>query len=150
MAATTSRCTIHLNKILKKTQLDLNFLHSCKYHGVIPKFLNFKLANSRLRSSMMYTKCRRRLRSVELAQKKKHLQKLQEKHLAFLQSLRSHFSWFDFNHLIAFASVSNVESLKRAEAVQNRKFCVLQCFTVPFMVPNSSNFHSQLFGCKNP
>ena len=99
---------------------------SCKYHGVIPKFLNFKLANSRLRSSMMYTKCGRRLLSVELPQKKKHQQKLQEKHLAFLQNLRFRFSWFYFNHLIAFASVSNVKSLRHTEAVQSRKLETLK------------------------
>ena len=74
----------------------------------------------------MYTTCRRRLLSVELAQKKKHLFILQEKHLAFLQNLRSCFSWFDFNHLIAFTSVPNVNSLKCAEAVQNRKLETLK------------------------
>ena len=106
---------------IKKTQLDMNFLSSCKFYGVIPKFLNFKLANSRLHSSLMYTKCRRRLLSVGLANKNKHLKKLQEKHLAFLQELRSTFSWFDCNHLISFANSSNHKSLRRVEFTQNRK-----------------------------
>ena len=80
----------------------LNFLQSCNYYGFIPKFLNFKLSNSRLRSSMMYTKCRRRLLSVETANKKEHIQRLQEKLMASLQDLRSCFSWFDYNHLVSF------------------------------------------------
>lgn len=63
---------------VKKIQLDLNFLSSYKFYAIIPHFLNFKLANSRLRSSMMYDSCRRRLLSVEIANKKNHLKKLEK------------------------------------------------------------------------
>ena len=115
-----------IDKKLRKSQLDLNFLQSCNYYGVIPKFLSFKLSNSRLRSSMMYTKCRRRLLLVEMAHKKKHIQKLQEKLMASLQDLRSCFSWFDYNHLVSFVHSHNIKSLKRTEAVQNRKLDILK------------------------
>ena len=115
-----------LDKKVRKAQLDMNFLHSCKFYDVIPRFLNFKLSNARLRSSMMYTKCRKRLLSVELAHKRKHLQNLQEKLTSPLQDLRSCFSWFDFNHLVSFVNSHNIKSLKRTEAVQNRKLDTLR------------------------
>ena len=39
---------------LKKTDLDLNFLLTCKRHSVIPKFLYFKTYNHNIRSTDFY------------------------------------------------------------------------------------------------
>ena len=91
-----------LDKKYRKTELDLGFLQSCKYFGVVPKFLNFKLANNRLRSSTMYAKCRRKLLTTEIQHKRKHLKNIQEKLKTSKEQLRSIFAWFDFNHIIAF------------------------------------------------
>ena len=110
---------------IKKTQQDLNFLSSCKFHSVIPHFLNFKLANSRLRSSMMYDSCRRRLLSIEIAGKKNLLKKLNEKNLAFRSELRNIFSWLDFHHLTSFADSTNLKSIKHVEFIHSRKLNTL-------------------------
>ena len=40
--------------------------------------------------------------------------------------LRSIFSWFDFNHIIAFIISNNTTSMKRVEIVQNRKLETLK------------------------
>ena len=39
---------------LRKVQLDLDFLCKCKDSDVIPKFLNFRLANKKLQDSLTY------------------------------------------------------------------------------------------------
>ena len=110
-----------LDKRYRKTKLDLDFLQSCDFYGVVPKFLHFKLAIPRLRSSAMYDTCRRRLLSTELAQKRRHLKRSEEKIKTSQEHLRSIFSWFDYNHLISFVATFNSKSLKRVEIVQNRK-----------------------------
>ena len=46
---------------LRKVQLDLDFLCKCKDSGVIPKFLNFRLANKKLQDSLTYKYCSRNL-----------------------------------------------------------------------------------------
>ena len=42
---------------LRKAELDLGFLVKCKHNNVIPKFLNFRLANRSLRHSLIYAHC---------------------------------------------------------------------------------------------
>ena len=66
---------------LMKTELDLEFFSSCKFHAVIPNFLNFKLVKSRLPSLLMHDSCRGRFLSVKIASKNKHLQNQKEKHV---------------------------------------------------------------------
>lgn len=44
----------------KKALLDLQYLQICEEHKVIPKFLRFKVANARLRSSFTYTRCQKK------------------------------------------------------------------------------------------
>ena len=39
---------------LRKVQLDLDFLCKCKDSGVIPRFLNFRLANKKLQDFLTY------------------------------------------------------------------------------------------------
>ena len=69
----------------------------------------------------MYDTCRRRLLTTELAQKRRHLKRSEEKIKSSQEHLRSIFSWFDYNHLISFVTNFNIKSLKRVEIVQNRK-----------------------------
>ena len=76
-------------------------------------------------ASAMYDTCRRRLLSTELAQKRRHLKRTQEKIKASQERLRSTFSWFDYNHLISFVATFNIKSLKRVEIVQNLKLANL-------------------------
>ena len=54
----------------RKLQLDLDFLQTCQHSNVIPKFLQFKLANRNLRSSLSYNTCQKRLLKEEINIKK--------------------------------------------------------------------------------
>ena len=46
---------------LRKAELDLEFLVKCRDINVIPKFLNFRLANRSLRFSLTYVHCQSNL-----------------------------------------------------------------------------------------
>ena len=69
----------------------------------------------------MYATCRRRLLTTEIQHKRKHLRCTQEKLKLSKEQLRSIYSWFEFNHIIAFITSVNTKSMKRVEIVQNRK-----------------------------
>ena len=54
---------------LSKAKLDLSFLRKCKCHGVVPQFLNFKVTNRRLKDSVAYGQCQRKLLDEEIFNK---------------------------------------------------------------------------------
>ena len=56
-----------------KAALDLNFLQTCLSFNVIPKFLQFRVANKNLRRSQAYQKCLNPLLLAEINNKKKNL-----------------------------------------------------------------------------
>ena len=42
---------------LRKCKLDIEYLETCLKNGLVPKFLNFKVANSTLCNSKSYKDC---------------------------------------------------------------------------------------------
>ena len=54
-----------------KAALDLKFLQTCRSFNVIPKFLQFHVANKSLRRSQAYKKCLNHLLLAEINNKKK-------------------------------------------------------------------------------
>ena len=105
----------------RKAQLDLAFLIQCRDHGVVPRFLNFKLANQHLRQSQTYEACRGRLLAQEIHHKRNNIKRLGTKLESTLDNLRTSVSFLDFQHLTSFISLNNVKSLQRSEVVQNQK-----------------------------
>ena len=105
----------------RKAQLDLAFLIQCRDHGVVPRFLNFKLANQHLRQSQTYEACRGRLLAQEIHHKRNNIKKLGAKLESTLDNLRTSVSYLDFQHLTSFMALNNVKSLQRSEVVQNQK-----------------------------
>ena len=63
---------------LRKGELDLQFLCKCDDNNVKPNFLNFRLANSRLKYSSTYKVCQLNLLREEIRQKKSTLRSLQK------------------------------------------------------------------------
>ena len=56
---------------LRKSHLDLRFLLECKKNNLIPKFLQFKLANRHFHNSVVYKKCQIKLLEEEIRAKRK-------------------------------------------------------------------------------
>ena len=51
---------------LRKAEFDLEFLVKCSDNNLIPKFLNFRLANTSLRFSLTYAHCESNLLLEEI------------------------------------------------------------------------------------
>ena len=54
----------------RKTQLDITFLQLCLNKDIIPNFVQFRTANSKLGNSEAYITCQRLLLNQELDKKK--------------------------------------------------------------------------------
>ena len=55
---------------LRECKLDLTFLLACLQNNIIPKFLNFRVSNSYLKSSRAYHACQIKLLKEEISLKK--------------------------------------------------------------------------------
>ena len=59
---------------LRKCKLDLTFLIACLHNNIIPKFLNFSVSNSYLKSSHAYYACQIKLLKEEISLKNQELE----------------------------------------------------------------------------
>ena len=73
---------------LCKAELDLEFLCKCNDNNVIPKFLNFRVANNHLTFSTTYKQCQSNLLNEEIGQKKSTVQILQKEFTSLKSSLQ--------------------------------------------------------------
>ena len=86
----------------RKALLDLEFLQSCKKEKLIPKFLQFKVANKRLESSEAYLSCQKRLLNQEMSIKYKTIRELNNKITSLKNNLYNEMSFIDFLLIISY------------------------------------------------
>ena len=84
----------------RKAVLDLELLQSCKKEKLIPKFLQFKVANKRLESSEAYLSCQKRLLNQEISIKYKTIRTLYNKITSTKNSLHNEMGFIDYAHVI--------------------------------------------------
>ena len=80
----------------RKALPDLEFLQSCKKEKLIPKFLQFKVANKRFESSEAYLSCQRRLLNQEISIKYKTIRALYNKITSMKNSLHNEMNFIDY------------------------------------------------------
>ena len=83
--------------LVKKVQ---KFVQSCKKEKLIPKFLQFKVANKRLESSGAYLSCQRRLLNEEISIKYKTIRALNNKITSMKNNLYNEMSFIDYVHVV--------------------------------------------------
>ena len=105
----------------RKCMLDLDFLNGCTLSGVIPKFLQFKMPNTNLKSSPEYYNSQLRLLNAEM----KHKQSLSKRMLNELTNLKSSIrketSSIDFAHVTSIFLLSNDKSIAIVQQKQVNK-----------------------------
>ncbi len=107
---------------LQKAKLDLEFLRNCQEHGLIPHFLDFRLANSHLRHSDAYFSAQRKFLLVEIKSKRSSIRVLENQLLCVSNQLRDSISGLDFIHTASkFASTIH-KLIHRQQQIQHRKF----------------------------
>ena len=105
----------------RKALLDIVFLNGCLENGVIPRFLNFKLANHRLRSSATYRICQVQLLNQELTEKHKSKDRLVKELDEVKIRIQSKVRFVDFSHICTLFLVSNDRKINRVKEVQVNK-----------------------------
>ena len=102
-----------------KLQLNLDFLQTCQHSNVIPKFLQFKLANRNLRSSSAYNVCQKRLLKEEINIKKNKIKQYLLELYNVKNQLETKISFFNFGHICRL--FLNINNQKINKSIQNKK-----------------------------
>ncbi len=115
-----------LDTKLRKAKLDLEFLNNCRDNGLIPHFLQFRLANERLRHSSSYPACQRRFLDEEIKNKTSSIRRLSNHLSDILESFKNSVSFLDFVHITCKLSLSVGRNIAHQQTIQTRKFERLQ------------------------
>ena len=105
----------------RKAVLDLEFLQSCKKEKLIPKFLQFQVANKRLESSEAYVSCQKRLRNQEISIKYKNIRTLYNKITSMKNILHNEISFLDYVHVATKFLVLNNKNITKVYKNQGKK-----------------------------
>ena len=125
-------CSRNLRKLqktdlkLRKAKLDLKFLNDCFELGLLPKFLNFKLANPRLRKSAAYIRSQRSLLQAEIREKRRRINILSTEFEQVKSALRQTLSLLDFTHVSTISLLHNDCMLAKDSEVHQKKLRNLQ------------------------
>lgn len=106
---------------LRKCELDIDFLNNCVNHDLIPKFVQFKVANRGLRTSKVYRQCQQDLVREERTVKKRQLNTLQRKLDQLTQQIRVTVKNIDFIRISSKFLVLNDRKVRRVRLVQEKK-----------------------------
>ena len=112
-------------KKLRKSELDFDFLQSCKAYGIIPKFLKFKLYDPRLHRTEMYNDMQNALLEREISVKIRQMEDNKEKCAAAKNELRSMLSVLDF-HWFSLKVESGIDKYaSEVKRIHEKKLTVL-------------------------
>ena len=73
----------------RKCELDISFISNCINNDLVPKFVQFKVANRGLRSSKVYKRSQQDLLKEELITKKRSLKVLDNKKNTLVRQIQS-------------------------------------------------------------
>ena len=105
---------------LGKAKLDLEFLSTCKKRSMIPRFLWFKVANRRLRTSSAYRQCQSKLSQDEINAKHARIRVLSAQVTTAHSRLASLVTKIDFIHIKNVSYRENSKKLNQHQRVQDR------------------------------
>ena len=109
---------------LSKCKLGIEFLEACLKNGLMPKFLNFKVANSTLRNSKSYKDCHLKLLWQEFSNKKSECQSENNKLKILRNEIVSMLTVADFTHLMT-VYTNNIDNKYFVESNKRTKRCYI-------------------------
>ena len=104
----------------RKSLLNLEYLESCKKEKLIPKFLQFKVANKRLEPSEAFLSCQRRLLNQEMSIKCKTIRAINTKITSMKKNLYNEMSFIDYLHVVTKCLVSNDKNIYEIRKNQSK------------------------------
>ncbi len=134
---------------LKKAQLDLNFLLTCKLNNVVPNFLKFKLYKSSLYNSDFYHDSVLYLLNLEITSKEKSIAHLNIDALRLEKALTQSLTFID--NIYVRSKLSKVISVFCAtvEKIHNQKFNKLGVSVPKFSFNNNVIFNHSSYHLSN-
>ena len=109
----------------RKCKLDLEFLNLCVENNVIPKFIQFRVANKEFRNSVAYRKCLKKLLQKEIINKKRRYKLLENDLKSVKDELLLSINLFDYNHVSNLFLVKNDKSLRSLQIIHSKKLLAL-------------------------
>ena len=109
----------------RKCKLDLEFLNLCVENNVIPKFIQFLVANKELRNSVPYKKCLNKLLQQEVIIKKQRYRLLEKDLKLVKDELLLSINLFDYNHVCNLFPVKNGKSSRSHQKIHSKKLLAL-------------------------
>ena len=107
---------------LQEAELHLEFLVKCRDINLIPKFLNFRLANRSLRFSLTYAHCQSNLLWEEIGLKKSNVRVLRKEFNNLHSFLQQQINSIDYAHICSKFLKTNDLKLKLNSVVQQKNF----------------------------
>ena len=96
-------------------------MENCKANGTIPKFLNIKTYNQRVKTTNAYRSFQCKLLNLELKEKRKALKQLDANFSKLKNDFKNKFSWIDYNCIYNRLITSNTKKLATAKWKQEKK-----------------------------
>ena len=105
--------------------MDIEFLNSCIKNDLIPKFVQFRVANKGLRTSSIYRECQRKFLYQEITDKKKHLKHLNKLYNQLSNQIRESVRFIDFAHISNRFLIRNDRMMDKIRLTQEKKLIKL-------------------------
>ena len=105
----------------RKAALDLNFFQTCGSLNVIPKFLQFHVANKNFQRSQAYQKFLNHLLLTEINNKNKNLKVLVNELSLVKSNLLCILHFLDFNHVCNIIISNNKKSILKCKYTHKKK-----------------------------
>ena len=113
---------------VRKRELDVEFIQLCIDNNLVPKFVQFKVPNSALRSSKTYRDCQNKLLKEELSNKRSSLRTKRNELKKLQDDLVRTVSLVDYTHLISLFTKSNDGLLSKCQEREKKKLYNLGYF----------------------
>ena len=104
-----------------KSEADLDFLQSCQQNNLMPKFLNFKVANSSLSFLRTYKLCQRQLLKQEIKEKISIIFKQKKEFTALKKLVKNKLSIIDFAHICCLFLVGKDKKITKVKETHCKK-----------------------------
>ena len=97
----------------RKVLLDLDFLDNCIRNNIVPKFVQFRVADKELRNSSTYRQCQTKLLKQEISNEKRHASLLKKDLQSARNDLICKLKWINFNHVCNLFLLGNDKAFQK-------------------------------------
>ena len=106
---------------LRKAELDLEFLNSCKTYRIVPNFLKFKLYRRDLYNDEIYREFQTRLLEKEIFEKEKNVKHFMDKVTTAKINLKNSVSFLNYSCLIFYINQNIRKFSEKTKLVHKNK-----------------------------